>query len=75
MSQNFVHPELRSGEHFMGNFASHYVSHLKWISKRPGFVAYDSKGNLVDDTGSHVPVFVSDDEYQKIKAARDLAKK
>ncbi|MBI3127364.1 MAG: hypothetical protein HYZ11_07150 [Candidatus Tectomicrobia bacterium] len=58
------HPECAPDEIFIGNHHQAGFRELPWKTKRAGNVAYDDRGNPVDDA-QFFPVFVKRAEYQQ----------
>lgn len=70
MDFNLIHPEMREGEMFFTSCidmepSEHimgitYFTEMKWKSKRRGEIAYDYKGNVLENT---FPIFIQKEEY------------
>jgi len=66
---NANHPELQEGEVFLTNMLPDRVlddqsdwEAIGWATKRVGLVAYDRKGNPLDD---YIPVFIQRSESEE----------
>lgn len=57
------HPECGPDEVFIGNHHQMGFKELPWVTKRAGNVAYDNRGNPLNDA-QFFPVFVKRAEYQ-----------
>lgn len=57
------HPECGGDEVFVGNHHQAGFRELPWKTKRVGNVAYDERGNPLDDA-QFFPVFVKRAEYR-----------
>jgi len=59
------HPELRKGEVFLGNHHKKSFDELPHKSKRAGNIAYDDRGNPLNDV-RYFPAFAIEEEHKKL---------
>ena len=59
----FIHPEIRSGEVLFTNANSDNFETMPYLSKRKGEKAYDGEGNILIKDG-WLPVFITEEEVK-----------
>ena len=62
---NGQHPELKTGEIWIGNFKKKDLPKVKYLTQRVGQKAYDAEGQLILPQGQWRPVFIQSSEMSE----------